>query len=149
VNAQDDAMLGKLASSLNVTLSKADLVLKLQENLQMLGLGFAVMIVLQIAAILLAGLFLYFVKLWKIENGVRRRGLRALPAQTAAREFLTTRPPASPPSSQISAPPRKLGDKHVQKIFGFGRSGVAASPAANTFSGSNELRRGRGPGETV
>ena len=77
VEAQDDAMLGKLASSLNITLSKAELILKLQGNLQMLGLGFAVMIILQIAAVLLAGLFLYFVKLWKIENGVRWPPLRA------------------------------------------------------------------------
>jgi hypothetical protein len=106
VNAQDDTVLGKISSSMNMTLSKADLILKLQSNLQMLGLGFAVMLILQIVAILCAGLFLYFVKLWKIENGVRPGvRVRMTCGPHRAAHTVVHRMASAPASQPLTPPP--------------------------------------------
>lgn len=71
IDAMNDDTIGRIASSLNLSMGKLDIMVYVQTNLRTIGLGFAVVSILQIIVFLAAGFFMLAVKQWREENGVR------------------------------------------------------------------------------
>jgi hypothetical protein len=71
VSQQDNVDLSALTTSMGLNVDIASLSTTLAANLRKLGLAFACMFVVQVPAVVSAGLFVWAIKSWKVEHGVR------------------------------------------------------------------------------
>ena len=76
MEAMSDDTMGRMASALGVSMGKLDIMIFVQTNLKTIGLGFAIMTILQVVVFIAAGFFIMAVKQWREENGVSDVGGR-------------------------------------------------------------------------
>jgi len=70
VSQQDNVDLSALTTSMGLNVDIASLSTTLAANLRKLGLAFACMFVVQVPAVVSAGLFVWAIKSWKVEHGL-------------------------------------------------------------------------------